>query len=177
MAEGSEAAEGLEAVEGSDAAEGCRQHWMLTRDTSFQVEEDLGAAADCRQAAASPKQQATRGRQCLVMGISQHWQHEVQQLEQLQKAACNKHHQTDCEGERYPVCGSEHLGGGGLGGGGCTQQLRMSGCKEHVSMYCICRIWQPKSTVGSIRKLQLSHAKAPSACHCRQQLALVAAGG
>ncbi len=34
VAEGSEAAEGLEAVEGSEAAEGCRQHWILTRDTS-----------------------------------------------------------------------------------------------------------------------------------------------
>ncbi len=147
----------------------------------FQVEEDLGAAADCRQAAASTKQQATRGRQCLVMGISQHWQHEVQQLEQLQKAACDKHHQTDC-GKQVTVSAIQCAAVSTLEEAvltvvDCTQQLRMSGCKEHVSMYCICRTWQPKSTVGSIRKLQLSHAKAPSACHCRQQLALVAAGG
>ena len=59
VGEASEVAEGSEAAEGWDAAEGCRQHWMLTRDTSFQVEEDLGDAAACLQSAAAPKSSST----------------------------------------------------------------------------------------------------------------------
>ncbi len=58
-----------------------------------------------------------------------------------------------------PVCSDEHLGGGGLGGGGLqaeSNKVRMM--RRARQRICTCGIWQPHSTVDKMSTCQFSHS-------------------
>ena len=167
-----------------------RQTWTdielaLVAAAGFQVVEDLKAAANCRQAEASSRAATNdvnmplQGQQSALAA----WSAATTAGGSMPQA------NTASDSKCSPVCSNEHLGGGGLGGGGLhaatdgvsckehgsTQQSTGSGCKKHSSTYSTCRIWQPNSTVNTGSKRSCATAKASLAHRYRQQLALVAA--